>query len=395
MEEKEQKKNLPTIQKMERELVQSYILTFARYNFDVYEKRIMYYVLKSKKIQDYVREQIQNLKENKKKTPFQGMEECVIPISELVIHKGEYERYKEAFKNLCNKGFEIEDKERGFWAYRSFLANPTIDMFDSYVSGYVHSDFIKVLAAIEHGYRQFDFNIAFNLKSAYSMRFYEMISRQDKGQYNGYFTRSIEELKETFGLGDKYGNTTMFIKRVIEPAKRELDECANYSFDYKLQKGDVAKKSRKKDEIQFHIYHIPENETNDKLKENRVMAEMGKYIRLSPQFYEFLLKDTGIPESSINSNIYTLYIIEQTYWRREGKNRGFASLVSKIDELKERALRTDRDNWIAYIIGALKRIEKIDHEKERAEKIALFNIQLEQGKKEQEIANEPENKTEP
>ena len=62
MEEKETNEFCPIIHREDRELVQSYILTFARYNFDVYEKRIMYYIIYDKKIQDYIRHYIHDLK---------------------------------------------------------------------------------------------------------------------------------------------------------------------------------------------------------------------------------------------------------------------------------------------------------------------------------------------
>ena len=334
-----------------------------------------------------MREQIQSFKEQKRTSPFKGTQEIIISLGDLAIYKGEYERYKEAFKSLSKKGFEIEDKEKKRWLYRSFLAYPTIDMFDGYVSTFIHSDFIKVIAAIEHGYRQFDFNIAFNLKSVYSMRFYEMISRTDKDKYEGYFTRSIEDLKKMFGLTDKYGNNTMFIKRVIEPAKKELDEFANYSFDYKLQQAELSKKSRKKDEIVFHVYHVPENEKNDELKENRAKAILKDYIKISPTLYEYL-KEIGINETGINSNLFTLYIIEQLYYRKNTtKTKGTLELIQKIDELKERALRTDRDNWIGYVIGTLKKIEKIENEQERAQKIALYNYNKDIKEKEEQATN--------
>lgn len=381
MEENENKEFYPIIHREDRELVQSYILTFARYNFDVYEKRIMYYIIYDKKIQDYIRNYIHELKNKQPYKPYKGEEKkFIIPIKEIAMNKGDYPRYQDAFRNLQTKRFEVENKERKIWISRSFISNPTIDMFDGYVTFFVHEDIIRIIAAIEHGYRQFDFNIAFKLKSSYSMRFYEMFSRQDKGENNGYFTKTIEELKELFGLTDKYENNTMFVKRIVETAKKELDENANFSFTYKVQKSLTSKKL---DEIQFHVYHIPENETNNQLKENRVKAEMSKYIRLSPTLYEYL-QEIGVSETGINSNLYTLYIVEQLYWRRSGKAKGTAILITKIDELKERALRLDRDNWVGYIIGTLKKIEKIEDEKDRAEKIALFNMQMDEDKKESE-----------
>lgn len=41
-------------------------------------------------------------------------------------------------------------------------------------------------------------------------------------------TFTFTKLKEMFQLTDKYPRTPDFIKRVIEPAKRELDEKAHF-----------------------------------------------------------------------------------------------------------------------------------------------------------------------
>ena len=233
MEEQELKTTLPIVHRNDRELVQSYILTFARYNFDVYEKRIMYYIINDKRIQSYVREQIENLKNNTPmKSPFHGMTEYVISMKDIAMQKGEYQRYKEALVSLSDKSFQVENKEKKRWIKRSFVANPTIDLFEGYVSFYVHEDIIRIIAAIEHGYRQFDFHIAFRLKSTYSMRFYEMFSRQDKGENNGFFTKSISELKELKHVVWIIDNKPLIDELVTELQKWLADNKAEFLVRY-------------------------------------------------------------------------------------------------------------------------------------------------------------------
>jgi len=68
-------------------------------------------------------------------------------------------------------------------------------------------------------------------ESVYAMRFYELMSNQKTP-----LTYSIEDLKGMFQISDKYRKINDFIKRVIDPAKNELDRCSPYTFDYKMNK---------------------------------------------------------------------------------------------------------------------------------------------------------------
>ena len=42
----------------------------------------------------------------------------------------------------------------------------------------------------------------------------------------------VAKLKEMFAIKDKYKQINDFVRKVIEPAKRELDAAAPYSFDF-------------------------------------------------------------------------------------------------------------------------------------------------------------------
>lgn len=49
-------------------------------------------------------------------------------------------------------------------------------------------------------------------------------------------TETIEQLKDRFQLGDKYKLVADFLRRVIEPTKKELDAKNPYTFTYKMNK---------------------------------------------------------------------------------------------------------------------------------------------------------------
>nr|WP_314649927.1 replication initiation protein [Prevotella multiformis] len=68
-------------------------------------------------------------------------------------------------------------------------------------------------------------------KSVYSMRMYGLMSGQKKS-----LTYKFEDLKERFGVKDKYKLVGHFKTRVLDIAKKELDECSPYSFNYTEEK---------------------------------------------------------------------------------------------------------------------------------------------------------------
>lgn len=68
-------------------------------------------------------------------------------------------------------------------------------------------------------------------ESVYAMRFYELVSGQESP-----ITYNIDSLKDIFQISGKYKKVNDFIKRVVEPAKTELDRCSPYTFDYKMNK---------------------------------------------------------------------------------------------------------------------------------------------------------------
>jgi len=108
------------------EVIQSYILTTAKYDYSVYEKWILYRLVES----------LQNLIEGQKltgktdvKINLFGERDIKMPISIFLADEKDnnYERVKKALKDLRNKHFEYEDDEK--WESISiieiFYPNPT------------------------------------------------------------------------------------------------------------------------------------------------------------------------------------------------------------------------------------------------------------------------------
>lgn len=101
--------------------------------------------------------------------------------------------------------------------------------------------------------------LALRLKSIYAKRLYKLCCRwQDQGG----FTISIAELREMFGLENKYERLTNFRYRVLNPAKDELKQKGDLYFEYELQKI----KSRSYNHIAFKIFS-QKTEPNENVNE--------------------------------------------------------------------------------------------------------------------------------
>ena len=208
-----------------RQVVQSYIFTTAIYDFNVYEKRVLYNLVKLAQSQiEGVR-----LSDNLYKIDHAYKEYVMIelPMSDFLTDGDDknHSRVKAALKSLHQKTFTYSDD--GVWECFSIIANPRIRLRSSKVSFIVDARVWDVLLDFSRGFSRYDLEIAFTLESSYAMRMYELLAGQKDP-----IIYSIDYLRQGFNLENKYSLTKDFIKRVIESAKKELDEKSPITFTY-------------------------------------------------------------------------------------------------------------------------------------------------------------------
>lgn len=210
-----------------KDLIQSYILTTAKYDYTAYEKRILYRVI----------ELMQELTEGKKlnqkysiQTNIFGDMDIQMPVSAFLKDENDqnYSIAKKSLKSLNSKQIQYEDEK--VWKLFNLIERPVIDK-RGYVTFRLHPVIASVFLDFSKGFRKYELVTAMQFESVYTMRFYELMS----GQITP-LTYTIEHLKEMFQIQDKYKLVKDLIKRVVIPAKRELDEKSPYSFEYKINK---------------------------------------------------------------------------------------------------------------------------------------------------------------
>ena len=323
-----------------KEIIQSYILTTAKYDFSVYEKRILYRII----------ELNQNLIEGKKlnekyivDSNNQGDITYTLPISLFLNDDGKsnHKEVKKALENLKKKELTYEDDK--IWASLSIIANPKIMKYSEKVTFTIDKMINDALINFSKGFKKYELKVAMEFESTYSMRFYELFSHQ-KTPIN----YSIDDLKEMFKVSDKYKLTANFINKVIVPAKKELDKSSPYTFSY-----DQIKTGRKITGIRFIPIYQPQFE-DDEIKKQRLNKQISNRWFIPKNVEDYLKYNFDYTDKELKNN---LNLFENLY-----NNLSEESLLDFLSELREpSAYATNRK---AFIIGALKKkMEQIVEEK--------------------------------
>ena len=326
-----------------KNLMQSYIFTAAKYDFTAYEKRIMY------RLVECAQDEIAGIKikDNLHKIqPVQlGREITLSTSSILKSEKDEnYAIAKKAFLSLCEKIIVYEDEN--YWTATPIITKPKISKKEGTVTFLVFDEIWKCILDFTKGYRKFELITAMKFKSVYAMRFYELLSGQTAPLYVPL--EGSDGLRERFGLQGKYKLTTDFKRFVLDVAKKELDEYSPYSFVAKEEKAG-------KKVIGWTLFPVFfEDREDPALQEQARMAKVTARLQLDGNVYDYLRHSFEFKSEEINKNKKTLI---------EGQNR-IPDFMGFLGELKKGARLAE--NPKGYVIGAIKRkLKEVNYDSEK------------------------------
>jgi plasmid replication initiation protein len=206
-----------------KDIIQSYIITSARYDFSVDEKRILY------RIVELCQAQLEGKKMDKNFKIDQSLfGDCniVLPVSSFLPDDNEnYTRVKKALISLRGKTINCEDEDT--WRPVGIIEKPVFHK-KGFVSFEIQPQIFEAILDFSKGYRKLELQTAMSFNSIYAMRLYELLSGKTEP-----ISYKIQDLKIMFELEKKYKETKDFIIRVIDSAKKELDAKSPLSFTYK------------------------------------------------------------------------------------------------------------------------------------------------------------------
>ena len=329
-----QTKNMAHI--VNKEILQSYILTTAKYDFNVYEKRILYRMI------ELNQKLIEGKELDRRYSIQKGQLESLIytmPISAFLNGEEDknHKRIKIAFESLQKKIISYDDKENKIWHSSGIIFNVKMDYGRAEQITFQVPDFIyQALMDFSKGFKKYELKTAMQFESVYSMRFYELFSNQ-KTPIN----YSIDNLKEMFNIKDKYERVNSFFRYVIDPAKKELDKCSPYTFHY-----ETIKTGRKITGVRFIPIHQPQFE-DEELKKQKVMKQMSNRWFIPKNIEDYLKYNYEFTDKELNNN---LALFESLYNKLPEEE-----FLDFLVELKEQSVVYEIKNLKAYLIGSLKK----------------------------------------
>jgi len=312
-----------------KDIIQSYILTTAKYDFSAYEKRILYrlielnqYIIEGRKISDGC----------KIDTTLFGNKEYTIPIKLFLKDEKDdnYKEVKKALNRLKNKELTYEDNN--IWASLTIIALPKIVKYSDTVTFTVDSMIQNALLDFSKGYRKYELTTAMQFESVYAMRFYELMSNQKSP-----ITYNIDNLKEMFQIQNKYERVNDFKKYVLDIAIRELDKCSPYTFTYKMNKTGRSFTS-----VTFYPKYQPQFRDSE-LEKKDLQKQTSPAWDLSKNTLDYLKNGFDFTMKEIKQNIDLLK-------KAQNELENFINFLSQVKPRSNKA-----KNPKGYLINAIKK----------------------------------------
>lgn len=305
------------------DIKQSFVLAISRVKLSLYEQRILIKVI------EYGQQRLKGLwmRENLTKLSHDyDNVRITIPVKYILSDGSQhYEHVYDAARTLCTRRFEFEDDERKIWHVTSLIYNVQLKKRSGLLSFYVSRTFFDVLYDFSRGYCQYDLETVLALPSPAAIRFYVLFNGQHNVIYYG-----VDTLKAMFGVADKYAQTADFIKKIIEPAKKALDEAGCNTFTY-----EKIKRGQKVVQIAF----TPVRKTD--LSNNAQLAKTSVSMILPSDIQKVLTLEAGFTLKELQAH--------KVLWESLAKH---PAAIDIVDNILTRARRLRKEK--GYIINAIR-----------------------------------------
>ena len=318
--------NLEPIGSDERiRIVQSNLITTARYEFSVIEKRILYCIINQINIGSK-----NNPEDYKDDSGWRNITLCING-SDLAKCGEKTAEIRSAMQKLQKRTIEIQKDQR--WSSFVFITSidhyETTNVYKIEISRHIVPYFVELSSKFTAYY----IAVALSLKSVYSQRFYELCC-QYKAKKT--FMIGVDELRKMFAIEGKYQKINDMKKRVIDIPMKEIKD----SFDQKLSdlyfKVHPQKNGRQIVAYEFKIH----TDSTSQLDELNNPESYYKFVK------EQLIKYSGRDHRYINSVLNSI----------RGNDEMTAQVAKRIDEIINRYKKTGSE---AGTIGAVIRISLV------------------------------------
>jgi len=302
-----------------QDVIESYTMITSRRNFSIYSERLLMQIVAIAQQQmagvdfkhgtDIGQVSVGTLGDVSVEIPIKS----ILPNSE----SSNYTQAKEAVMELMHSPYSVEqpklnrfgqpmkDKEGNemmeFRAYQ-ILNKCEVNVKPGYAVLEVNKETWRTILDFSKGFRKYDLIAASSLSKKSSLRLLQLLSNQ---KYP--ITYTIRQLREMWGMEDKYPKTTDFIKRTIDPAKEEMDKSSPWTFTYTKNYAAGAEENkgrRGKKEITSITFTPVEKMANMATTDLMKMVSTPK-SRLGEDVYNMLLNEFDFTAPGVKNNWIT------------------------------------------------------------------------------------------
>jgi plasmid replication initiation protein len=147
-----------------------------------------------------------------------------------------FRKAREICDRLVEKSVGIctydEDRGRVYTAYTLFRQCRYVEQ-EGAIEAKFEEEMRPLLLRLKNRFTMYSLNCFLRLPSRHSMRVYELLKmREDLGAMR----ISVEEFRETLGLENSYDRFTDLRRYVIEKARRQVAECTDIEFTYRVER---------------------------------------------------------------------------------------------------------------------------------------------------------------
>ena len=258
--------------------------------------------------------------------------EITMPVADILKDEQDenYTIAKKAFGSLSDKFIIIDNDD--IWQKTHIISNPKIKKKTGMVTFSVFNEIWDGMLNFSKGYRKYELVTAMQFNSVYSMRFYEFLSGQKRP-----LEYTFEQLREMLCVNDKYKLVGHFKTRVLDVAKKELDESSPYSFNY-----IEVKEGRKVVGFKFFpTFHPDKQDPN--LFQIEMRSKLSASTQISREAYDYFRYSFEFRTDEISKN-------KKTIIEGEKKIPDFIGFLSSLVGPSRTA-----KNRIGYVINAIKK----------------------------------------
>lgn len=209
-----------------------------------------------------------------------------IPVQEFadlwgIENDSAYTQIKEALVGLNSKVFVIEginpETNKMKFFSTSYLSSASYEQGQGYAEVEISEKFKPFLLEIKEQYTKYILKNIVNLRGIHSIRTYELLKQYEALELRSFL---ITEYKKLLAIEDKYTLNADLKKRVLEPAKEEINSNTDILIDYKINGRG------KKAEIEFSIKPKKIIEINDYRKIDKEQIEREKLLKIAEKMVE-------------------------------------------------------------------------------------------------------------